>query len=138
MRFEGVSEMEQRRQMLQAVDRGDLTVTEACAFWKVSRQTFYVWRRRHDAEGDAGLENRSSRPRRFPGRIAPLIEGQIVDMRRAHPRWGARRIRVELRRKGVSVLPARSTVHQVLVRNGLVRAVATKPSEPVTRFVRSK
>ena len=54
MRFEGVSEMEQRRQMLQAVDRGDLTVTEACAFWKVSRQTFYVWRRRHDAEGDAG------------------------------------------------------------------------------------
>jgi transposase InsO family protein len=138
MRFEGVSEMEQRGQMLQAVDRGDLTVTEACALWKVSRQTFYVWRRRHDAEGDAGLENRSSRPRRFPGRIPPLIEGQIVDMRRAHPRWGARRIRVELRRRGVRVVPARSTVHQVLVRNGLVRAVAMKPSEPVTRFVRSK
>jgi transposase InsO family protein len=138
MRFEGVSEMKQRRQMLDAVDSGDLTVTEACALWRVSRQTFYVWRRRCDSDGDAGLKNRSSRPRRSPGRIAPLLEGQIVDMRRAHPRWGARRIRVELRRRGVTAVPARSTVHQVLIRNGLVRVSAPTPPEPVTRFVRSK
>jgi transposase InsO family protein len=138
MRFEGVSEMKQRRQMLEAVACGDVTVTEACELWMVSRETFYVWRRRYDAEGEAGLVNRSSRPRRSPGRLPPLLEGQIVDLRRAHPRWGARRIRVELRRRDVKVVPARSTVHQVLVRNGLVRVAAAKPPEAPTRFVRSK
>jgi transposase InsO family protein len=138
MRFEGVSVMEQRRQMLDAVGNGDLTVTEACELWEVSRQTFYVWRRRRDAEGDVGLGNRSSRPRRSPGRITRLVESQIVDLRKAHPRWGARRIRVELLRRGVSTVPARSTVHQVLVRNRLVRASPPKPPESVIRFVRSK
>jgi transposase InsO family protein len=138
MRFEGVSVTEQRRQMLDAVEVGDVTVSEACELWKVSRQTFYVWRRRRDAEGAAGLENRSSRPQRSPGRIARLVESQIVDLRTAHPRWGARRIRVELLRRGVKVVPARSTVHQVLVRNRLVRASAPKPPEPMIRFVRSR
>lgn len=137
MRFEGVSRMEQRRAMLEAVDRGDLTVTEACRMWGVSRQTFYGWRRRRAVEGDGGLENRSSRPQRSPGRIAPLIEGQIVDLRTAHPRWGARRVRVELARRGVAPIPVRSTVHQVLVRNGLVKAVP-KPAPAVTHFVRSR
>jgi transposase InsO family protein len=130
--------MEQRRAMLEAVDRGDLTVTEACKMWGVSRQTFYVWRRRRDGEGDAALENRSSQPRRSPARIAALLEGQIVDMRKAHRRWGARRIRVELRRRGVTPIPARSTVHQALVRNGLVRESPPQPPAAVINFVRSR
>jgi transposase InsO family protein len=129
--------MEQRRAMLDAVVRGDLTVTEACRMWGVSRETFYVYRRRRAVEGDAGLENRSSRPRRSPGRIAALVEGQIVDLRVAHPRWGARRIRVELRRRGLTTIPARSTVHRALVRNGLIKA-APKPVPAVIRFVRTR
>jgi transposase InsO family protein len=138
MRFEGASPMKQRRAMLVAVEHGDLTVTEACELWEVSRQTFYVWRHRYEAEGDAGLADRSSAPRRSPGRIAPLLEGQIVDMRTAHPRWGARRIRVEMIRRGVAAVPARSTVHRALVRNGLVKAPAPTQPEAVIRFVRSK
>jgi transposase InsO family protein len=128
--------MEQRRDMLNAVERGELSVTEACQLYRVSRETFYVWKRRRDAEGDAGLENRSSCPQRSPGRMPPLLEGQIVDMRQAHPRWGARRIGVELRRRGVDP-PTRSTIHRVLVRNGLVN-VNVEPSEPpaLQRFVR--
>lgn len=137
MRFEGVSRVQQRQEMLEAVERGELTVTEACRLWGVSRQTFYVWRRRREADGDGGLENRSSRPRRSPGRVPPLLEGRIVDMRRAHPRWGARRIRAELGRLGVDPLPARSTVHRALVRNGLVAGRRREPG-PGRRFVRRR
>lgn len=136
MRFEGVGRVQQRQEMLDAVERGDMTVTEACRLWKVSRETFYVWRRRRDADGDDGLENRPSRPRRSPGRMPSLLEARIVDMRRAHPRWGARRIRVELRRRGVDP-PARSTVHRVLVRNGLVVERHREPPA-VRRFVRER
>ena len=56
-------------------------------------------------------------------------------MRKAHRRWGARRIRVELRRHGVGQPPARSTIHGVLARNGLVRPVK-EPSLPPQRFRR--
>lgn len=136
MRFERVDRVEQRREMLDAVAGGELTVTEACALWKVSRDTFYVWQRRRATEGDAGLENRSSRPRRSPARMDPVLEARIVDMRKAHPRWGARRIRSQLRRADGDA-PVRSTVHQAMVRNGLVAAAPSRPPEATVRFERS-
>ena len=128
--------MQQRRAMLDVVDRGELTVSEACRLYRCSRQTFYEYRRRRVLDGDAGLENRSSRPRRSPGRIDALLEARIVAMRRAHRRWGARRIRVELVRAGVVCPPARATIHGVLIRNGLVRPVAAQPKPEVRRFRR--
>jgi len=50
------------------------------------------------------------------------VEALVCEMRRAHPRWGARRITFELGQAGVPSPPSRATVHRVLVRNGLVRA----------------
>jgi transposase InsO family protein len=79
----------------------------------------HFWRRRWLVEGLAGLEDRSSVPHRSPGRLAAVLEATIVDLRQAHPRWGARRIRAELGRRG-QPQPAVSTVHRVLVRAGLV------------------
>lgn len=52
-------------------------------------------------------------------------------MRTEHPDWGPRRIRTEISRKGGSP-PAKSTVRQVLVRNGLV---TPKPKNK-RRFIR--
>ena len=46
----------------------------------------------------------------------------VCEMRRAHPRWGARRIAYEIERTGTAPAPSRATVHRVLTRNGFVRA----------------
>jgi hypothetical protein len=86
-------------------------VAEVCRRRGISRQTFYVYQRRFMAEGPAGLEERSRRPKVSPGRLEPLLEAEICSLRRQHPRWGARRIRAELLRGGVEA-PAISTVHQ--------------------------
>ena len=48
------------------------------------------------------------------------VEALACEMRRAHPRRGARRISHELTRTGVPAAPARATVHRILVRDGLV------------------
>jgi transposase InsO family protein len=45
----------------------------------------------------------------------------VCEMRRMHPRWGARRIAFELGRAGAAA-PSRATVHRILERNGLVVA----------------
>ncbi len=132
MRMEGVSRVEQRLDMVRAPERYGLTVTETCQLWGVSRATFYFWRARFEAEGAAGLEDRSSRPHRSPGRVSFRVENVIVDLRQAHPRWGARRLRAELARRGHPQPPATSTIHQVLVRHGLV--IPPPPAEPAAKI----
>jgi transposase InsO family protein len=79
----------------------------------VSRCTTYKWLRRWREEGLAGLEDRSSRPRRCPHRTPAVVEARILELRR------------ELRR-GPHLVGGRlgippSTVHAVLRRHGLSR-----------------
>jgi transposase InsO family protein len=118
-----VTMAELRLEVLLEAERTGMTVAEVCRRYGISRQTYYRYRRRYLAEGLAGLEDRSKRPLHPANQIPAGLELQICEMRKDHPRWGARRIRTELTRAGVEA-PAISTVHQVLVRNGLV---ATQP-----------
>jgi hypothetical protein len=50
----------------------------------------------------------------------------VCELRRTHPRWGPRRVVHALRRLGITPVPSRSTVYRVLVRHGLVTAIARK------------
>jgi transposase InsO family protein len=52
----------------------------------ISRQCAHRWVVRFDTEGDAGLEDRSSRPRRMPTRTSPEIEALVLAARREHRR----------------------------------------------------
>ncbi len=79
----------------------------------VSRATAYKWIRRHRLEGVAGLEDRSSRPRRSPRRLDPAVEAEILAAR-ATWRYGPDRLGPLLGRPP-------STVHRVLARRGLSR-----------------
>jgi transposase InsO family protein len=79
----------------------------------ISRDRAYVWWRRYQGEGLSGLEDRSSRPHRCPTRTRPAVERRIVTLRQKKG-LGPARI------AGIVGRPA-STVHRVLVRNGLNR-----------------
>ena len=52
----------------------------------VSRATVYKWVRRHHAEGDAGLADRSSRPHHRPTRTPAEVETAILALRRTSHR----------------------------------------------------
>ena len=130
-----VSMEELKLQVLYEPERTGESVAEVCRRRGISRETFYLYRRRYLEEGIAGLEPRSKRPRVSPGRIDPLLEAEICELRRRHPRWGARRIRAELRRAGVDP-PAISTVHQALRRNHLVAAQPPHRRKAHKRFER--
>jgi transposase InsO family protein len=88
-------------------------VAHAAAAMGMSRDRAHVWWRRYQAEGPAGLEDRSSRPHHSPARTRPSRERRIVQLRRSRG-LGPARI------AGIVGLPA-STVHAVLVRHGLNR-----------------
>ncbi len=88
-------------------------VAHVAAEMGVSRPTAYKWLARFEAEGLAGLADRSSRPRSSPTRTPAELEAVIAELRR-DLKLGPVRIAARLG------IPA-STVHRVLVRLGINR-----------------
>ena len=114
-----MSVVEQRYRAVLAVQSGETASTVAAQFG-VSRQSVQNWLRRYRDNGLAGLVDQPKRPVWSPGQIPAEVEALICEMRREHPRWGARRLVHELGRHGLTAVPSRVTVHRVLVRHGLV------------------
>ncbi len=130
-----VTMAELRLEVLLEPERTGQSVAEVCRRRGISRETFYEYKRRYELEGAAGLEPRSRRPTRSPAQIEVELEVRICQLRKHHPRWGARRIRSELRRSGIDP-PAVSTIHQVLRRNHLVTDQPRKRPKARKRFER--
>ncbi len=115
-----MSVMEQRYRTVQDVLAGS-TVTDVAERFGVSRQAVHRWLAWYADEGLEGLSDRSSRPHTSPSQIPSEVEALICELRRNHPRWGARRLVFELgRRDCPGPVPSRITVHRVLIRHGLV------------------
>jgi transposase len=111
--------VEQRFAAVQDVLNG-VPVTEVARRCGVSRQTVHRWLARYaDAEGLAGLADRSCRPGWCPHQMPPELEAQVVQARIAHPGWGPARIVFELARTDGPV-PSRSGVYRALIRHRLV------------------
>lgn len=91
-----------------------------CRRCGISRPTLRKWWRRYQAEGVAGLEDRSRRPHTCPGRkIGEVEEQRIITLRRDR-RLGIKRLRNELiRLHGLRL--SIDTIHKTLCRFGLNR-----------------
>jgi transposase InsO family protein len=97
-------------------------MSEVCREFGISRKTGYKIVNRYRQEGVDALTDRSRRPVRYANQLPEPIERLIVTAKKDKPHWGARKIRELLVRKlaGDVRIPARSTVHAVLDRHGLV------------------
>jgi len=122
----------------EAVDDGSASVSHVCRQLGISRDTFYRYRGRLEAEGFPGLLPRSTRPRSSPGQTPPEMVELIVAKRAALEKdgwdYGARSVHSRLKRAGIDV-PSARTVHRVLVRAGLVESQpAKRPRSSFKRF----
>jgi transposase InsO family protein len=106
----------------------------------VSRQCAHRWVARFDAEGDAGLEDRSSRPHRTPTRTSPEVEAAVVAARRVHrrgPDWlgpelglSPRTVSRILRRHQVPLLAVCDPMTGEVIRASKTTAVRYEKSRP--------
>ena len=88
-------------------------VAHAAVSMGISRDRAYVWWRRYQERGPAGLFDRRCRPHRSPNKTKAAVERRIVALRRSRG-LGPARI------AGIVGMHA-STVHRVLVRHGVSR-----------------
>src|SRR5262249_18776175 len=114
-----LSVTEQRYNAVRAVISEGRTGTQVARDWNVCRQTLHEWLGRYEEEGLEGLANRSHRPEHCPHQMPAQVEAQLLELRRARPYLGARRLAIELARQGVQPAPSKSAVQRSLVRAGL-------------------
>jgi putative transposase len=120
MPWREVSAMEERREFVRLALQEGSNRRELCRRFGISADIGYKWLARW-AAGDGELLDRSRRPQTSPGRTADGTEAAVLQVRDAHPSWGARKIGRVLERQGITP-PAVSTVHQILHRHGRIVA----------------
>ena len=122
MPWKASSVMEERLRFVARLLEGE-SMSEVCRSFGISRKTGYKIFNRYKAHGLEALCDRSRRPVRYANQLPEPLETMIVSLKREKPHWGARKIRELLVRRlaGEARIPAKSTVHAVLDRHGLVK-----------------
>jgi transposase InsO family protein len=105
------------------------SLTEAAAAAGVSERTARKWVARFNAEGEAGLLDRSSAPRRIPRRTSAERVGAIVALRK---------LRMTAAEIAEALGMALSTVSLWLKRVGLGKRSRLAPPEPPNRYERGR
>jgi transposase InsO family protein len=124
MLWKECSVMDERLRFVARLLDGE-SMSEVCREFGISRKTGYKVFTRYKDQGLEALTDRSRRPVRYANQLPPQIESQIVAFKQEKPHWGARKIRELLVRRlaGDVRIPAKSTIHAVLHRHGLVKGI---------------
>ncbi len=130
MPWRETSVMEERLRFVARLLEGE-GMSEVCRAFGISRKADYKIFNRYKDDGVEALTDRSRRPVRYANQLPEPVEAMIVRCKKEKPHWGARKIRELLvkRLAGDVRVPAKSTVHAILDRHGLVaHAQTTTPS----------
>ena len=134
--MERVVAMSLRKEFVELAIRSQGNVKHLCRRFGISRKTVYKWLKRYREAKEAGLLDRSRRPRQSPKRSAALVEAKVLAVRDKHPAWGGRKIRARLVMLGSSEIPAASTIHAILRRHQRVDPRASSKHRAFQRFER--
>jgi len=86
-----------RLAILQHADEVSGNVAATCRYYGISRQRFYKWSRRYEAEGLNGLRDRSKRPHHMPSATNSEVIGKVIHLRQ-HYHFGPLKISMYLKR----------------------------------------
>jgi len=120
MAWEDVKPMEEKHRFIALATSGRFTISELSKQFGISRKTAHKYLARYDAEGEAGLHERSRRPLHLAQTTDKQIVSLVLSERRRRPTWGPKKIRDQLlKRYGIIDPPAESTIGLILQRHGL-------------------
>jgi len=100
---------------------GNYTMTSLCDRFNIPRTTGHKLTKRFLEEGESCLMDKSKAPLNSPQRTANKMEQAIIKLRKKHPDWGARKLKVLLQKKfSKQKIPSETTINAILKRNNLV------------------
>lgn len=120
MPWKATEVVEERTRFVLEYESGEWTMSELCRIYGIARKTGYEWAGRYAVEGLSGLVDRRYGARKHPNETQAGLQQEILQLKYAHPSWGAKKLRGYLlnKRKDVS-WPVLSTFGEILRRAGL-------------------
>jgi transposase len=115
---------QRRLAVLRHVEEVSFNVAATCRYYGISRQCYYGWLRRYQADGLDGLKDRSSRPHNSPRVTQAEVIEKIVWLRK-HYHFGPAKIAMYLARYH-DVTISTSGVWRILKRLGMNRLPASQ------------
>lgn len=116
------SPMDQKTQFIADFLRHSQSISDLCRHYGISRKTAYKWINRYQQEGILGLDDQSRKPRSCPHQTEPDLVEALLEARRRHPTWGAKKLlKLVTQNAPERNWPARTTVCDLLARHGLVK-----------------
>ena len=117
MSWKECSPMDERLRFVSLALLHDVSHSELCRTFGISRKTGYKWLQRYQAGGRPGLADASRRPLHVPSHLSVELVLEIVRQRLLHPRWGAAKLRALLARSvPAAQLPSTRSVGRALER----------------------
>ena len=112
--------VDQRLQFLSSYQQKEMSLSDLCREFGVSRPTGYRWINRYKEVGPEGLLDRNRKPHGCSHATSEATENAILALRSKHPSWGARKLKARLEKVQPHVnWPAASTFGNILHRAGL-------------------
>lgn len=112
--------MEERRAFIEAWLKKKHDISTLCRMAGISRKTGYKWWRRFKKQGESGLYTLSRAPKKSVHPVDEKALEAIIALRRAHPKWGPRKLLVVTQRRHPELmLPSHSSVSRALRARGL-------------------
>ena len=122
MPWEKTEPMTEKDRFVTLARTGRFTITALCADFGISRKTGHKYLQRFEVQGAGGLQERSRRPKSSVGATDNEVQRLILQERRKHPTWGAKKIHdLLLKVHGVENRPHVNTVNNLLSRHGLTK-----------------
>lgn len=133
MAFRERSAVEERIAIFLDWDTGAFSATELARRYGISRETFYVWKRRRESGDTTWFEEYSRAPIVCPHATGAKARGSVIAMRRRFPQFGPKKIRAKLEAERPKMIwPAASTIGDILKSEGLV-ANKTRRRRPIAQ-----
>jgi transposase InsO family protein len=88
------SDHQQRLDFVMAAIHPRVNFRELCRTFSVSAPTGYKWLARYRNSGSEGLTELPRQPRHSPEKFSLLWQNEVIALRRKHPTWGVRKLRV--------------------------------------------
>jgi transposase InsO family protein len=114
------------RVLRHASESGNVGAT--CRYFGLSRKTFYKWKGRCAAHGEAGLGDRSRKPHRSPRATPSEVVSKILYLRQQY-HFGPTKIAGYLKRFHQLSISG-NTVHRLLIKHGMNRLPANQKHRP--------
>ena len=120
--------MNEKTKFIEAMLKAEKPFKHICADFGISEKTGHKWKNRFYEEGKIGLFEKSREAENHPNSLPEDTVIAIIQLKSAHPYWGAKKIRELFARSRPNVeCPSLSSVNRILDTADLVKKRRIKP-----------